>query len=93
VPNSDSIQSNEGAARDIRKSTSALRNEQKKANIEIQIYSMLSYALIFLVIAIIAGVLGFSGIAGTAAWIAHVCFVIFLVLFIISLIFRGRPSV
>jgi uncharacterized membrane protein YtjA (UPF0391 family) len=77
-------------------STSALKNEQRKAykrNPNSEIYSMLSYALIFLVIAIVAGVLGFSGIAGTAAWIAHVCFVIFLVLFIVSLIFRGRPSV
>ncbi len=51
--------------------------------------SMLTYAILFLVIAIVAGILGFGGIAGTAAMVAKVLFVIFLVLFLAAFI-RGR---
>ena len=51
--------------------------------------TMLSYAIIFLIIALIAGVLGFGVVAGTAATIAKICFVVFLILFVVSLI-RGR---
>lgn len=51
--------------------------------------TMLSYAVLFLIIAIIAAALGFSGVAGTASWIAQVLFLVFLVLFIVSLFRRG----
>ena len=51
--------------------------------------TMLSYAIIFLIIALIAGVLGFGVVAGTAATIAKILFVVFLILFVVSLI-RGR---
>jgi uncharacterized membrane protein YtjA (UPF0391 family) len=51
--------------------------------------TMLSWALIFLIVAIIAGILGFSGIAGAASNIAWILFVLFLVLFLVSLV-RGR---
>jgi uncharacterized membrane protein YtjA (UPF0391 family) len=48
--------------------------------------SMLSWALIFLVVALIAGLLGFTGIAGAATGIAKVLFFVFLVVFLISLV-------
>ena len=52
------------------------------------LFTMLNYALIFLIVALLAGVLGFGVIAGTAATIAKVLFVVFLVLFVVSLIKR-----
>jgi uncharacterized membrane protein YtjA (UPF0391 family) len=59
-----------------------------------EIFVMLQWALIFLVIALIAGALGFFVLATTAGTIAKVLFVVFLVLFVISLIRgRGRPVV
>jgi uncharacterized membrane protein YtjA (UPF0391 family) len=42
--------------------------------------TMLSWAIIFLVIALIAAFLGFTGVAGTAARIAQILFVVFLIL-------------
>ena len=55
--------------------------------------SMLSWAVLFLVIALLAAVFGFTGIAGTAAGMAQILFFIFLVVFLISLVMglaRGR---
>lgn len=52
--------------------------------------TMLSWALIFLIVAIVAGVLGFSGVAGAASNIAWVLFVLFLVLFLVSLVMGRR---
>jgi len=57
-------------------------------------YTMLHYAIVFLVIALIAAVLGFGGIAGAAAGIAKILFLVFLVLFVVSLVVgRRRPPV
>jgi len=56
-------------------------------------YSMLRWALIFLIVALIAGVLGFGVVEGTAAWIAKVLFVVFIILFIIGLVTGRRPGV
>lgn len=55
-------------------------------------YTMLSWAITFLIIAIIAAVLGFGGIAGTATGIAKILFLVFLVLFIVSFILGRRPK-
>jgi uncharacterized membrane protein YtjA (UPF0391 family) len=49
-------------------------------------FSMLYYALVFLVVAIIAGVLGFGGIAGASAGIAQILFFLFLAFLVISLV-------
>ncbi len=51
--------------------------------------TMLTWAIIFLVLAIIAGILGFGGIAGTAAGIAQILFFVFLALLIIAAIMRA----
>jgi uncharacterized membrane protein YtjA (UPF0391 family) len=57
-------------------------------------YSMLSYAITFLVIALIAAVLGFGVLAGTAMTIAKILFFVFIVLFVISFLMgRGTPRV
>ena len=58
-----------------------------------ELYTMLSWALTFLIIALIAAVLGFTGLAGTAAYIAKILFFVFLVLFIVSLITGRRGPV
>jgi uncharacterized membrane protein YtjA (UPF0391 family) len=52
-------------------------------------YTMLHYALVFLVVALIAAALGFGGIAGAAAGIAKLLFLIFIVLFLVSLLVGG----
>ena len=57
------------------------------------IYTMLHYAIIFLIIAIIAGAFGFFGLMGTAALIAKVLFAVFLLLFIVSLVTGKRPRI
>jgi uncharacterized membrane protein YtjA (UPF0391 family) len=63
---------------------------REKANVELfkstkeSEDTMLSWAVLFLIIALIAGLLGFTGIAGTSVWIAQV-------LFVVSLLFRRRP--
>jgi len=62
---------------------------------EKELFSMLSWAVMFLVIAVIAAIFGFGGIAGTAAGIAQVLFWIFIAVFVISLLFslaRGQRS-
>jgi uncharacterized membrane protein YtjA (UPF0391 family) len=53
-------------------------------------FTMLRWAVIFLVVALVAAVLGFGGIAGTAAGIAQFLFFLFLVLFVVALIFGRR---
>lgn len=58
-------------------------------------WTMLYYALVFLVVALIAAMFGFGGIAASAAGIAKVLFVVFLVLFVASAIFgflRRHPN-
>lgn len=55
--------------------------------------TMLSWALMFLVVALVAAVLGFGGIAGTAVSIAKLIFFVAIALFLISAIMhvvRGR---
>ena len=47
-------------------------------------YTMLHYALVFLVIALIAAVLGFGGLAASAAGIAKLLFFVFVALALIS---------
>jgi uncharacterized membrane protein YtjA (UPF0391 family) len=49
-------------------------------------FTMLYWALVFLVVAIIAGALGFGGIAGTSAGIAQILFFIFLAFLVLSLL-------
>jgi uncharacterized membrane protein YtjA (UPF0391 family) len=49
-------------------------------------YSMLRWAVIFLVIALIAGLLGFTGIATAAAGIAKFLFYLFLIVCIVLFI-------
>ncbi len=53
-------------------------------------FTMLSWAVTFLVIALIAGILGFGGLAGTATGIAHTLFTLFLILFLVSLVLGRR---
>lgn len=55
-------------------------------------FTMLNWAITFLVIALIAALLGFGGIAGTAVGIAKILFFVFLVLFVIALL-MGRKKV
>ena len=55
--------------------------------------SMLSWALLFLVLGLVAAVFGFTGIAAASAGIAKIIFFVFLVLLVISLVahaVRGR---
>ncbi len=52
--------------------------------------TMLTWALIFLVIAIIAAIFGFRNIEGIATQIAKVLFFIFVIMFIISLVMHYR---
>jgi uncharacterized membrane protein YtjA (UPF0391 family) len=49
-------------------------------------FSMLHWAIVFLIIALAAGVLGFGGIASVAVGFARILFFIFLVLFLLSLL-------
>lgn len=55
-------------------------------------FTMLYYALAFLLVAIVAAVFGFGGIASASAGIAQILFFIFLVLFIVTLIARAVRS-
>jgi len=48
--------------------------------------SMLSWALVFLLIALIAGLLGFGEIAATFAGIARIMFFLFLAIFLATLL-------
>jgi uncharacterized membrane protein YtjA (UPF0391 family) len=52
---------------------------------EKEIFAMLYWALMFLVIALLAALFGFGGIASTATGMAQILFVVALVLFVISL--------
>jgi uncharacterized membrane protein YtjA (UPF0391 family) len=49
-------------------------------------FSLLHYAIIFLVVALIAAAVGFGGVAGVAMEGARLLFWIFILLFVISLI-------
>lgn len=55
--------------------------------------TMLSWALVFLVVGIIAGVLGLSGIAGAATQIAWILFVVGLILAIVFFLMGRRPPI
>ena len=85
------IHSNKRFARN-RQTTGARRKPKvAKARIESstlheELYAMLRWALIFLVVAIIAAILGFGGIAGASADIAKILFYIFIAIFVISLL-------
>jgi uncharacterized membrane protein YtjA (UPF0391 family) len=62
---------------------------------DVEVLTMLYWALLFLIVAIVAAVFGFGGIAAGATQIAQILFFIFLVLFIVSLVAGGmrRPTV
>jgi len=49
-------------------------------------FTLLHYAIIFLVVALIAAAVGFGGVAGVAMEGARLLFWIFIVLFVISLV-------
>jgi uncharacterized membrane protein YtjA (UPF0391 family) len=49
-------------------------------------FSMLSWALVFLVIGLIAGILGFTSLAGASIAFAKFLFFIFLAIFVVLLI-------
>jgi uncharacterized membrane protein YtjA (UPF0391 family) len=58
------------------------------------VFSMLRWALIFLVIGLVAGLLGFTGIAGTSIAVAKFLFfaaiIVFLVLLVLGLTVARR---
>ena len=54
------------------------------------LYTMLRWVVVFIVLALIAGFFGFTGISSSAASIAKVLFFIFLILLVLSLIFGDR---
>jgi uncharacterized membrane protein YtjA (UPF0391 family) len=49
-------------------------------------FSLLHYAIVFLVVALIAAAVGFGGVAGVAMEGARLLFWVFIVLFVISLV-------
>jgi uncharacterized membrane protein YtjA (UPF0391 family) len=49
-------------------------------------FSLLHYAVVFLVVALIAAAVGFGGVAGVAMEGARLLFWVFIVLFVISLV-------
>jgi uncharacterized membrane protein YtjA (UPF0391 family) len=49
-------------------------------------FSLLHYAIVFLVVALIAAAVGFGGVAGVAMEGARLLFWIFIVLFVVSLV-------
>jgi uncharacterized membrane protein YtjA (UPF0391 family) len=49
-------------------------------------FSLLHYAIIFLVVALIAAAVGFGGVAGVAMEGARLLFWLFIILFVISLV-------
>jgi uncharacterized membrane protein YtjA (UPF0391 family) len=55
-------------------------------------WSMLHYAVVFLVIALIAAVLGFTGIATGAATIAKILFIVFVILAVATFLFGRNRS-
>jgi len=50
------------------------------------VYNLLHWAIVFLVVAVVAGLLGFGGVAGTAVGAAKLLFWVAIVLAIISLL-------
>jgi uncharacterized membrane protein YtjA (UPF0391 family) len=56
-------------------------------------FTMISWAITFLIIALIAAVLGFSGIAGTAVNIAWILVVVGVVLAIVFGVLGRRPPI
>jgi uncharacterized membrane protein YtjA (UPF0391 family) len=68
-------------------------HRQNTARIPEVVFSMLSWAMTFLIIALIAAILGFGGIAGDAVGLAKIVFFLSIVLFIIaSLMGRKTPG-
>jgi uncharacterized membrane protein YtjA (UPF0391 family) len=58
-------------------------------------FTMLGWAVTFLIVALIAGLLGFAGVAIVSVEIAKIVFFVAIILFLISAIFgfmRGRPT-
>ena len=53
-----------------------------------ELFAMLYWSLIFLVVALIAAVFGFSGIAAASGGFARVLFGLFLILFVVSFVFQ-----
>jgi len=53
---------------------------------EVNMGSLLHYAIVFLIVAIIAAFFGFGGVAGTAMEGARILFWVALVLFVVSVI-------
>jgi uncharacterized membrane protein YtjA (UPF0391 family) len=49
-------------------------------------FSLLHYAIVFLVVALVAAAVGFGGVAGVAMEGARLLFWIFIVLFVVSLV-------
>jgi uncharacterized membrane protein YtjA (UPF0391 family) len=49
-------------------------------------FSLLHYAIVFLVVALVAAAIGFGGVAGVAMEGARLLFWVFIVLFVISLV-------
>jgi uncharacterized membrane protein YtjA (UPF0391 family) len=49
-------------------------------------FTLLHYAIIFLVVALVAAAVGFGGVAGVAMEGARLLFWVFIVLFVISLV-------
>ena len=49
-------------------------------------FTLLHYAIVFLVVALIAAAVGFGGVAGVAMEGARLLFWVFIVLFVISLV-------
>jgi uncharacterized membrane protein YtjA (UPF0391 family) len=49
-------------------------------------FSLLHYAIIFLVVALIAAAVGFGGVAGVAMEGARLLFWVFIILFVVSLV-------
>lgn len=68
-----------------------LKNREEGYFLSLNLYNMLRWAVIFLVIALVAGIFGFGGIAASSAYFAKILFFVFIVLFLISLIF-GRSA-
>jgi uncharacterized membrane protein YtjA (UPF0391 family) len=68
----------------------------RRADIETEVGTMLSWVVTFLVIALIAGILGFGGLAGASIEIAKIIFFVAVVLFLLSAVVglaRGRTRV
>jgi len=51
-------------------------------------FSLLGWALAFLILAIIAAIFGFGLLAAASAWIAKALFIVFVIAFLITLVFH-----